>query len=40
MIYTVNRKPVPRARGDDITADFFADTFGKALQYCRLTPKS
>lgn len=26
MICTYNRKPVPRARGDDITAIFDADT--------------
>ena len=32
--------PIPRARGYDITADFYADTDRKALRYCRSTPES
>lgn len=32
--------PIPRARGDDITAIFYADTDRKALQNCRSTPES
>lgn len=32
--------PVPKARDDDITAVFYADTDRKALQHCRSTPES